>query len=55
MKKVLGNSWKTSLIGWVMVGGAIASVLMGKTNWVDAIVVITAGVGFIVAKDSVIK
>ena len=52
MSKLIGNSWKTSLIGWVMVGGAIASVLMGKTNWVDASIVITAGVGFIASKDS---
>jgi hypothetical protein len=55
MEKVLGKSWKTSLIGWVMVGAAIASVLMGKTNWVDAIVVITAGIGFIMSKDSSVK
>jgi len=52
MEKFLGKSWKTSLIGWGMVGGAIASVLMGKTNWVDATIVITAGVGFVAAKDS---
>ena len=52
MKKLIGNSWKTSLIGWTMVGGAIASVMMGKTNWVDASIVITAGVGFIASKDS---
>lgn len=51
MTKLIGKSWKTSLIGWVMVGGAITSVLMGKTNWIDASVVITAGVGFIASKD----
>lgn len=51
MAKLMGKSWKTTLIGWAMVIGAITSVLMGKTNWIDASVVITAGVGFIAAKD----
>ena len=51
MTKLIGKSWKTSLVGWAMICGAIASVLMGKTNWIDASVVITAGVGFIASKD----
>lgn len=55
MEKIIGKSWKTSLIGWVMIGGAIASVMMGKTNWVDASIIITGGVGFISAKDSAVK
>ena len=55
MEKIFGKSWRTSLIGWVMIGAAIASVLMGKTNWVDSSIIITAGVGFIATQDSKIK
>ena len=51
MASITKYSWKTTIIGWAMVIGAITSVLMGKTNWVDASVVITAGVGFIASKD----
>jgi len=50
--KLKEKSWKTSLLGLILVGAAIASVLMGKTNWVDAIVAMTAGFAFVFSKDS---
>jgi hypothetical protein len=50
--KLKQKSWKTSLLGLILVGAAIASVLMGKTNWVDAIVAMTAGFAFVFSKDA---
>jgi len=49
--KLLGKSWKTSAIGWGLIIGGIASVLMGKTNWTDAAVTIGIGIGLLQAKD----
>ena len=50
--KLKQKSWKTSFLGLILVGAAIASVLMGKTNWVDAIVAMTAGFAFVFSKDA---
>jgi hypothetical protein len=52
IEKLKQKSWKTSLLGLILVGAAIASVLMGKTNWVDAIVAMTAGFAFVFSKDA---
>lgn len=46
------KNWKTSLIGWATVIGGIVSAILGKTTWTDASVIITMGVGFIMAKDA---
>jgi len=50
--KLKQKSWKTSLLGLILVAAAVASVLMGKTNWADAIVAMTAGFAFVFSKDS---
>ena len=50
--KLKQKSWKTSLLGLILVAAAVASVLMGKTNWGDAIVALTAGFAFVFSKDS---
>jgi uncharacterized membrane protein YidH (DUF202 family) len=52
IEKLKQKSWKTSLLGLILVAAAVASVLMGKTNWVDAIVAMTAGFAFVFSKDS---
>ena len=52
IEKLKQKSWKTSLLGLILIGAAIASVLMGKTNWVDAIVAMTAGFAFVFSKDA---
>jgi hypothetical protein len=50
--KLKQKSWKTSLLGLILVVAAIASVLTGKTNWTDAIVAMTAGFAFVFSKDA---
>jgi hypothetical protein len=51
LHKLLGKSWKTSAIGWALIIGGIASVIMGKTNWTDSAVTIGIGIGLLQAKD----
>ena len=51
VKERIIKSWKTSLVGLVLVGSAIASVFTAGTTWVDSIVPITLGLGFIMSKD----
>jgi hypothetical protein len=51
MEKILGKSWKTSLFGWFIMVGAAVSVFLGKTNWADAVIAITCGIGLLAAKD----
>ena len=50
--KLKQKSWKTSLLGLILVTAAVVSVLTGKTNWADAIVAMTAGFAFVFSKDS---
>lgn len=50
--KLKSKSWKTSILGLILVAAAVSSVLMGKTNWADAIVAMTAGFAFVFSKDS---
>lgn len=50
--KVKTKSWKTTLVGWILVCSGIFSVLYKSTNWVDASPLIIIGVGFIFTKDS---
>ncbi len=50
--KIKSKSWKTTLIGWILVCSGIFSVLYKTTNWVDASPLIIIGVGFILAEDS---
>lgn len=38
-----------------MIGGAIASVLTGKSDWTGAIIAISMGVGLMFTPDTVIK
>ena len=54
MKNVT-KGWKTSIIGLVIIGGAIASVFMGKADWTSASVAIATGIGLLFAPDTIIK
>ena len=51
LKDRLIKSWKTSFLGLVLVGSAIASVFTAGTTWVDSIVPISLGLGFLMSKD----
>lgn len=51
LKDRLIKSWKTSFLGLVLIGAAIASVFTAGTTWVDSIVPISLGLGFLMSKD----
>ena len=53
MKNV--KEWKTTLLGLIIIGGALASVFLGKSDWTGAMVVITLGIGLVFSPDSIIK
>lgn len=53
--KNITDGWKTSIIGLAMVGGAIWSVIAGKSDWPGAVVAITMGVGLLFSPDKIIK
>lgn len=52
LSKIKSKSWKTTLVGVVLIISAIASVLLKITNWVDAIPLIVIALGFVFAEDS---
>jgi len=52
IEKLKQKSWKTSLLWLILVAAAVASVPMGKSNGVDAIVAMTAGFAFVFSKDA---
>lgn len=49
--KLLGKSWKTSLIGWSLIVGGIFTGVTAKATWTDASVTIGVGIGLLQAKD----
>ena len=51
LKTRLTSGWKTSLMGLVLIISAIVSVFVSGITWVDAIVPITLGLGFLFSKD----
>lgn len=53
--KNIKTGWKTSLIGLAMIGGAIASVLTGKSDWPGAVIAIGMGIGLLFSPDDIIK
>jgi len=50
--KLLGKSWKTSLIGWSLIIGGIFTGVTAKATWTDASVTIGIGIGLLQAKDA---
>lgn len=53
--KNITTGWKTSLVGLAMIGGAIWSVIAGKSDWPGAVVAITMGVGLLFSPDNIIN
>ncbi len=49
------KGWRTTLIGLAMIGGAIASVLTGKSDWTGAVIAISMGIGLLFSPDDIIK
>ena len=49
------KAWKTTTLGLVIIGGALASVFTGKSDWTGAMVVITLGIGLVFSPDTIIK
>lgn len=50
--KIKERSWKTTVLGIVLVIGGIATVMLGKTTWTDAMFAILAGGALVFSKDS---
>lgn len=53
--KNITTGWKTSLIGLSIIGGAIWSVISGKSDWPGAVVAITMGIGLLFSPDTIIN
>jgi len=48
------KGWKTTSIGVVVIGAAIASVFTGKADWTGASIAIATGIGLVFAPDTII-
>ena len=53
MKKFLGSSWRTSLVGFIMVGYGLGDMFMSKQITEFGFLSVTMGAGFLKAKDDV--
>lgn len=53
--KNITKGWRTTLIGIAMIGGGIASVLTGKSDWTGAAIAISMGIGLLFTPDEIIK
>lgn len=49
--KLFGSSWRTSIVGWIMLGYGISDMLFQKTITEFGFLSVTMGTGFIKAKD----
>jgi membrane-bound ClpP family serine protease len=52
LDRIRVRSWKTTLIGWILLLSGLSSVLLKMTNWIDATPLLIIGLGFILAEDS---
>ncbi|CAB5218488.1 hypothetical protein UFOVP213_22 [uncultured Caudovirales phage] len=48
------KAWKTTLLGLLLIIGAIATVFLGKADWTGALVGISTGIGLLFAPDTMI-
>jgi hypothetical protein len=53
--KNIKAGWRTSIIGLVLIGGAVYSVLSGKSDWPGAVMAIAMGIGLVFSPDNIIK
>lgn len=51
MRPYLDDNWKTTIIGIICIAMGITAGLYGS-DWTNAMALITAGAGFILAKDA---
>ena len=52
LEKIKKKSWKTTLIGWLLIVSGVASVFLKVTNWLDAIPLLVIGIGFVFTEDA---
>lgn len=52
LAKAKDKSWKTTLIGWLLMIAGVSSVFLKITTWLDAMPLLVIGVGFIFAEDA---
>lgn len=52
LDRIKKKSWKTTLIGWILLLSGLASVLLKMTNWIDTTPLLIIGIGFILAEDA---
>jgi hypothetical protein len=49
--KIKERSWKTTLLGVVLMISGIVSVYLGKASWPEAMFAVLAGAAFVFTKD----
>jgi hypothetical protein len=52
VKSRLTESWRTSLIGVVLMSASVFSVFHSGATWADAAIPLTLGLGFLFSKDN---
>jgi len=51
MTKIFGDSWRTSFVGWLLVGYGAADMLLTRNITEFGFLAFTMGTGFVKAKD----
>jgi hypothetical protein len=55
IRKNITKSYKTTLLGLILVAAGIASVFYEKATWIETTTIILIGLGLIISPDSVKK
>lgn len=55
LSKVKKSSWKTTLIGLLLILSAITTVFLKITTWIDSMPLLVIGIGFLFAEDSKVE
>lgn len=51
VKSRIAESWRTSIVGLVLITASVVSVFSSGTTWADSAVPLTLGLGFLFSKD----